>query len=60
MTMWRKSSHSSANGQCVEIANDGRRAGARDSKNPHGPALTLTPGALRTFLRHVGQELPRR
>ena len=58
MTMWRKSSHSGGNGQCVEIANDSHHAAARDSKNPHGPALTFTPGALRAFLRHVGQELP--
>ncbi|GAB3432369.1 DUF397 domain-containing protein [Actinophytocola sediminis] len=48
---WRKSSRSSGNGECVEIANDGRHSAARDSKNPHGPVLELTPAALQTFLR---------
>lgn len=35
---WRKSSHSGANGQCVELANTGL---VRDSKNPAGPALAV-------------------
>lgn len=50
---WRKSSRSSGNGQCVEIAYDGERAAARDSKNPNGPVLALTPQTLHTFVRHV-------
>ena len=31
---WRKSSHSSASGQCVEVAYLGSYVAVRDSKNP--------------------------
>lgn len=53
MPTWRKSSHSGGNGECVEIANDGHHAAARDSKNPQGPALTLTPNTLHALLHHL-------
>jgi hypothetical protein len=49
MIIWRKSSHSGTEGgtQCVEVAGlPGRTARAiavRDSKNPDGPRLHLTP-----------------
>jgi len=36
---WRKSSRSSGNGACVEVANT--LGAVRDSKNPTGPALTV-------------------
>ena len=45
--VWRKSSWSSGNGQCVEIAHLGELAAARDSKNPVGPVLRIDlPGLL--------------
>ncbi len=53
--MWRKSSYSnSSGGSCVEIAvlTDavGEHAIAvRDSKDPHGPALTFTAREWRAF-----------
>ena len=53
---WRKSSHSD-NGQmsCVELAGvpGGRTVAARDSKNPAGPRLELTPRAFRKLLGDV-------
>ena len=48
---WRKSSHSSAQGQCVEVAAvPSRQVAVRDSKNPEGPALVLSRAAFAQFL----------
>jgi hypothetical protein len=52
--VWRKSSYSAANGDCVEIA---RRAdgyiGVRDSKNILMSALGFTPTQWRIFIGEV-------
>lgn len=48
---WRKSSHSGANGNCVELAALPGAVGVRDSKDPDGPVLLLAPAALRAALR---------
>jgi Domain of unknown function (DUF397) len=46
---WRTSSHSGTSGSCVEVAAlDGHRA-VRDSKNPTGPALIVTPTGWSAF-----------
>jgi Domain of unknown function (DUF397) len=51
---WRKSSYSGGNNDCVEIADNLSGAvGIRDSKNPSGPALVLTPRAWRAFVAGV-------
>ncbi|MDX2936859.1 DUF397 domain-containing protein [Streptomyces ipomoeae] len=48
---FQKSSYSGGQGDCVEVAptSTGGRA-IRDSKNPHGPLLHLTPTGWHTFL----------
>ncbi|MER5403677.1 DUF397 domain-containing protein [Streptomyces sp. NPDC002769] len=47
---WRKSSYSdSSGGQCVEVAPCPHAIHIRDSKNPAGPALSVTPTAWRRF-----------
>ena len=47
---WRKSAHSAAQVQCVEIASlpDGGWA-VRDSKDPNGHVLTFSADAWRRF-----------
>jgi hypothetical protein len=43
---WRKSSYSGNGGSdCVEVATRPGTVAVRDSKDPHGPVLTLTPDA---------------
>jgi len=52
---WRKSSRSNGQGgQCVQVAaNLPGAVAVRDSKNPHGPNLILTPAQWRAFLADV-------
>jgi hypothetical protein len=51
---WRKSRHSGQTQNCIEVADDlPGVVGVRDSKNPDGPALVLTPGAWRAFVAGV-------
>ncbi|MGH3158985.1 MAG: DUF397 domain-containing protein [Streptosporangiaceae bacterium] len=48
---WRKSSRSNGQGACVEVTAlpEGAHVSIRDSKNPDGPALTVTPANWRSF-----------
>jgi hypothetical protein len=45
---WRKSTRSSSEGACVEVAGVNPAIAVRDSKDPDGPKLT--------FSRHAWQE----
>jgi hypothetical protein len=50
---WLKSSYSSANGQCVEVAALYGSVALRDSKDPYGPALLFGIGEFTAFLHMV-------
>lgn len=51
---WRKSSHSGANGDCVEVADNLPGVVAvRDSKDRSGPALVFSVSAWEAFLAGV-------
>ncbi|WP_433509243.1 DUF397 domain-containing protein [Nonomuraea sp. CA-143628] len=50
---WRKSSLSSATGQCVEVAVADGRIAVRDSKDPQGHHLIFTTGEWRAFVGGV-------
>jgi Domain of unknown function (DUF397) len=48
---WHKSSYSSQDGNCVEVArNLPGVVAVRDSKDPDGPALVVTREAWRSFV----------
>ena len=46
---WHKSTRSSGSGACVEVAHTGTVVVVRDSKDPEGPKLVLTPAQWRAF-----------
>lgn len=54
-TVWKRSSYSGSNeGLCVEVATTVPGIIAmRDSKNPSGPALILTPAQWTAFLDDI-------
>ncbi|MET9786641.1 DUF397 domain-containing protein [Streptomyces canus] len=54
-----KSSHSSGNGECVEVArNLPSVIAVRDSKTPHGPILQVVPDTWSTFIRSLHHAHP--
>jgi hypothetical protein len=50
---WRKSRHSSGDGQCVEVARLDQAVAVRDSKNPNSPNLIFTHQAWGAFIRDL-------
>jgi len=51
--IWKKSSRSGSQGNCVEVAtNLPRVVGVRDSKDPE-PTLVFSPEDWRDFLNHL-------
>ena len=48
--VWRKSSRSGGDGQCVEVAQLDQEVAVRDSKDPDGPVLVFTPEEWQTFI----------
>lgn len=54
---WFKSSYSgSEGGDCVEVAAASATVHIRDSKNPDGPVLTVSPSTWSEFLDRVARD----
>lgn len=51
--VFRKSSFSGQNAQCVEVARTDTLFGVRDSKNSMGPVLSVEVGQGRAFLTAI-------
>jgi Domain of unknown function (DUF397) len=55
--LWKKSSYSAANGECVEVAQlAGDRIGVRDSKGTAEDGFSVTLAGWRTFVGHVKRD----
>jgi Domain of unknown function (DUF397) len=50
---WRRSTYSLANGNCVEVGTSRALVAVRDSKDPDGPVIDVSPRAWREFTEHV-------
>jgi hypothetical protein len=50
---WKKSSYSTAQGNCIEVASVRGGSAVRDSKDPDGPVLRFAADAWSAFVAAV-------
>ena len=50
---WRKSTYSLSNGNCVEVGAGPALVAIRDSQDPDGPAINVSPTEWTEFTEHV-------
>ncbi|SCF30140.1 DUF397 domain-containing protein [Micromonospora chokoriensis] len=58
--VWRTSTRSGGEGDCVEVAGFAETVGVRDSKDRQGPVLTFTPSAWTAFVEFTVVSQPTR
>ena len=56
---WRKATHSRSMHNCVEVGSGQATVAVRDSKNPDGPAIDVSPRAWSEFTERVKRATPR-
>ena len=52
-TNWRKSTYSRSNGNCVEVGTGQALVAVRDSWDPDGPVIGVSPRAWIEFTEHL-------
>lgn len=50
---WRKATYSLSNGNCVEVGTGQALVAIRDSTDPGGPVISVSPGEWAAFTRYV-------
>jgi methylase of polypeptide subunit release factors len=50
---WRKSTYSLSNGNCVEVGTGQGAVAVRDSRDPDGPAIDVSPRAWIAFTAYL-------
>ena len=50
---WRKSTYSLSNGNCVEVGTGQRTVAVRDSTDPDGPVIDVSPRAWIEFTAYL-------
>ena len=50
---WRKSAYSFSNGNCVEVGTGRGLVAVRDSRDPDGPVIDVSPRAWIEFTEYV-------
>jgi hypothetical protein len=53
---WRKSSRSNGQANCIEVTTQPGAVAVRDSKDPGGSPLAVTPSTWRAFTRRLKGE----
>jgi len=51
--IWRKSTFSLSNGNCVEVGTGQGTVAVRDSRDPDGPVIDVSPRAWITFTAYI-------
>jgi hypothetical protein len=50
---WRKATYSLSNGNCVEVGTGQALVAIRDSTDPDGPVISMSPGEWAEFTENV-------